>query len=265
MVASQINTSEDSDGEVYFGNRIVDHIHKAALVRGVFEGVSGQYDLMNDLMSFGIHRLWKDAMVDALNPAPPLVLADVAGGTGDIGYRVCERMSRRRRESGEKSTITICDLTPAMVSRGRDRALDQGIVSDINFVVGDAEQLPLADTSQDAVTNAFGIRNVSDPQRALRETRRVLRRGGRFLCLEFGGPVSAGLRPMFNAYTSGVLPRLGQIVTGQGDAYQYLADSIRRFPTRNTFATWMEGAGLSRVRATPLSGGIATLYSAWRL
>ena len=254
------------EGRVYFGDRVVAPDEKPSLVRGVFEDVAGGYDLMNDLMSAGVHRAWKRALVDALNPAAPIRMADVAGGTGDIAFRVWDRLRRSRvRDGAAGSRITVCDLTPAMVARGRDRALDRGIVAGIDFVVGDAQALPFGDHALDAVTNAFGLRNVTDAPAALREVRRVLRRGGRFLCLEFGGPVAPGLAGIVNAYTERVLPVVGAAVLGNGDAYRYLAESIRRFPARGVVANWMEDAGLNRVRTRPLSGGIATLYSAWRL
>ena len=235
-------------------------------MRAVFEAVAGRYDLMNDLMSGGIHRLWRHALVDALNPAAPLALADVAGGTGDIALRVWDRLSSRVEDPAQAGCrIVVCDLTEAMVERGRDRALDHGVARGIEFVVGAAEALPLPAASQDAVTIAFGIRNMTDRAAALGEAKRVLRRGGRLLCLEFGGPVLPGLDRLYDAYTAWALPPLGHAVTGHADAYRYLAESIREFPDRDAFAAEMAAAGLDRVRPRPLSGGIATLYSAWRL
>ncbi|MDA1131842.1 MAG: class I SAM-dependent methyltransferase [Proteobacteria bacterium] len=260
------NPEDAPGGRVFFGDRAVARDEKPSLVRGVFEDVAGGYDVMNDLMSAGVHRAWKRALVDALNPAAPIRMADVAGGTGDIAFRVWERLRRSRsRDGAVDSRITVCDLTPAMVERGRDRALDRGIVDGIDFVVGDAQALPFGDRGMNAVTNAFGLRNVTDAPAALREARRVLCRGGRFLCLEFGGPVMPGLAGLVDAYTDRVLPVLGAAVLGKGDAYRYLAESIRRFPARDVVANWMEDAGLNRVLTQPLSGGIATLYSAWRL
>ncbi len=231
---------------------------KASLVRDVFQGVASRYDLMNDLMSGGVHRMWKSEMVDWLNPRPGIVLADIAGGTGDIAFRVLDRV----RDAG---AITVIDASPAMLEVGRDRALDRGIVDAVRFVGGDAERLPLPDASQDACTNAFGLRNVTRLDNALADVCRVLRWGGRFVALEFGGPVAAGLDRAYDTYSQQVLPRLGGWVTGRGDAYQYLVDSIRNFPPRAEVVARMERAGLGRVRTRALAGGIATLYSAWRI
>ncbi len=243
----------------FFGARVVPLAEKAPLVRDVFAGVASRYDLMNDLMSGGVHRLWKSEMVDWLNPRPGLVLADIAGGTGDIACRVIDRLG------DEGGTVIVVDASAPMLAVGRDRALDRGLVSGIQFVAGDAENLPLPDASQDACTNAFGLRNVTHMDVALAEVRRVLRWGGRFICLEFGGPVAPGVEKAYDLYSQTVLPRLGQWVSGRGDAYQYLVDSIRNFPPRAAVVDAMERAGLGRVRTRVLAGGIATLYSAWRL
>ena len=248
----------------FFGEREIPRSEKAPRVRALFDGVAARYDLMNDLMSGGIHRLWKDALVDWLNPAPPLAMADICGGTGDIAMRVWRRVTRGGRDPGA-SRIAVVDSSPVMVEHGRDRALDRGIAGGIDFAVGDAEALPLSDSSQDACTIAFGIRNVTDMAAALGEARRVLRFGGRFLCLEFGGPVAPGLDAAYDAYSRTVLPALGAAVANDRGAYEYLVESIRRFPDRESFAGMIEDAGLGRVRVRVLAGGIATLYSAWRI
>lgn len=265
MDRSESDATANSTGRVFFGDRIVKGTEKTSLVQAVFDGVADRYDLMNDLMSAGVHRRWKQVMVEMLNPTASIQLADVAGGTGDIAFRVWNWLTRRGRSPSPSCRVTVCDITESMVARARDRALNRGITRGVDFIVADAEILPLASASQDAVTNAFGIRNVTDPLAALHETRRVLRRGGRFLCLEFGGPVAPGLDRLYDTYTSQVLPRLGQLVTTQGASYRYLAESIRRFPDRDVFAGQIEEAGLDRVRVHVLSGGIVTLYSAWRL
>jgi demethylmenaquinone methyltransferase/2-methoxy-6-polyprenyl-1,4-benzoquinol methylase len=252
------------EDQVFFGDRVVGRGEKAPLVRDVFARVASRYDLMNDLMSGGIHRAWKRAMVGALNPAPPFHMVDVAGGTGDIALKSWERIARRGGTAAD-SRVVVCDLTESMVGVGRDRALDRGIASGVDFVVGDAQALPFADASQDAVTIAFGIRNVADPDVALSEARRILRHGGRFLCLEFGGPVAPGIDPLYRLYGDHVLPRLGQTVSGEGDAYRYLVESIRRFPGREDFAASVAAAGLGNVHMRTFFGGIATLYSAWRI
>ncbi|MEM7021303.1 MAG: class I SAM-dependent methyltransferase [Pseudomonadota bacterium] len=245
-----------------FGYQEVRPEDKAGLVGGVFERVASRYDLMNDLMSGGIHRLWKSAMVDWLAPRPGLRLLDVAGGTGDIAFRVLDRLARK---AGPPAQITVCDINPAMVEVGRDRAIDQNRIGPLRWVCGDAESLPVADRSVDAYTIAFGIRNVTRIGRALEEARRVLRPGGRFLCLEFSRVEPEALRSLYDQYSFAVVPWLGAQVADDRDAYQYLVESIRRFPDQTTFAGMIEGAGLERVRHRNLSAGIVALHSAWRI
>jgi demethylmenaquinone methyltransferase / 2-methoxy-6-polyprenyl-1,4-benzoquinol methylase len=245
-----------------FGYRQVRPEDKAALVGGVFERVATRYDLMNDLMSGGLHRLWKAAMIDWLAPRPGLRLLDVAGGTGDIAFRVLDRLARK---AGPAAQITVCDINRAMLEVGRDRAIDQNRMGPIAWLCADAEALPVADRSVDAYTIAFGIRNVTRIERALAEARRVLRPGGCFLCLEFSQLQLDGLRPLYDRYSFTVVPWLGEQVADDRAAYQYLVESIRRFPDQSTFARMIEQAGLERVRHRNLSGGIAALHSAWRL
>jgi len=245
-----------------FGYQEVPAEDKAGLVGGVFARVAARYDLMNDLMSAGIHRLWKAALVDWLAPRPGLVLVDVAGGTGDIAFRVLDRLAGRE---GPPPTVIVSDVNPAMLAVGRDRALDAGRLGELDWVCADAEALPLPGGFADACTIAFGIRNVTRIERALAEARRLLRPGGRFLCLEFSRLQVAALAPLYDAYSFTVLPWLGEQVAGDRDAYRYLAESIRRFPDQPTFARLIEEAGLGRVRWRNLSGGIAALHSAWRL
>ena len=239
-----------------FGFREVPADEKAGLVRGVFDSVASRYDLMNDLMSLGVHRLWKSEFIDWLRPAPRMHLLDVAGGTGDIAFRFLARGGGR---------VTVCDLTEDMVTVGRDRAIDRGIVSGIDWTVGDAEALPVADSSVDAYSIAFGLRNVTRIDKALEEARRVLRPGGRFLCLEFSHLAWPWLEPLYDRYSFSVLPALGQWVAGDRESYQYLAESIRRFPPQAELAERIEAAGLEQVRWRDLSGGIAAIHSAWRI
>jgi demethylmenaquinone methyltransferase/2-methoxy-6-polyprenyl-1,4-benzoquinol methylase len=201
-------------------------------------------------------------MVDWLAPRPGLRLLDVAGGTGDIAFRVLDRLARK---AGPVPEITVCDINPAMLAVGRDRAIDQNRLDPVVWLCADAETLPLADRSVDAYTIAFGIRNVTRIERALAEARRVLRPGGRFLCLEFSRLQLDGLRPLYDRYSFTVVPWLGERVADDRAAYQYLVESIRRFPDQATFAGMIEQAGLERVRCRNLSGGIAALHSAWRL
>jgi demethylmenaquinone methyltransferase/2-methoxy-6-polyprenyl-1,4-benzoquinol methylase len=245
-----------------FGYQEVRPEDKSALVGDVFARVAARYDLMNDLMSAGVHRLWKAAMIDWLAPRPGLRLLDVAGGTGDIAFRVLDRLARRQVAPAR---IIVCDLNPHMLEVGRDRAIDANRLHAVDWLCADAEALPLPDRSVDAYTIAFGIRNVTRIERALTEARRVLVPGGRFLCLEFATVASSALRKVYDLYSFNVLPWLGERVAGDQAAYRYLAESIRRFPDQATFARLIEEAGLEQVRHRDLSGGIAALHSAWRL
>lgn len=254
---------DDGRKTASFGFRDVPAAEKATLVRQVFDNVADRYDLMNDLMSLGVHRLWKTALVDALAPRPGLSLLDVAGGTGDIAFRVIERVKTRWPDA--PLDITVCDINPAMLTVGRDRAIDRNLMNDIRWLCGNAEALPLPDASVDAYTIAFGIRNVTHIDRALAEARRVLKPGGRFLCLEFSHVALPGLDKLYDAYSFNVIPALGEMVTEDRESYQYLVESIRRFPTQARFAEMMAAAGLARAGYRNLSGGIVALHSAWRL
>jgi demethylmenaquinone methyltransferase/2-methoxy-6-polyprenyl-1,4-benzoquinol methylase len=213
---------------------------------------------MNDLMSAGVHRLWKDTFVDWLNPRPGTRVLDVAGGTGDIAFRIAQRL----RTKGGAAAITVCDVNEHMLTQGRRRteAHDDTIV----WVCGDAEALPVESSSQDAYTIAFGIRNTTHLDRALQEAYRVLKPGGRFLCLEFSRVAAPGLDDLYDLYSFAVLPRLGELVAGDGAAYRYLAESIRRFPAQVPFAKRIEKAGFSQVKHRNLSGGIAAMHSGWK-
>jgi len=246
------------DHKIWFGARRVEPAEKPALVRGVFERVARRYDLMNDLMSGGIHRLWKADLIDWLAPRAGELLLDVAGGTGDVAFRFLER-------TGRKARAIVCDLTPAMLSIGRNRAIDRGIVSDIEWLAGDAQRLPLSDRSVDAYTIAFGLRNVADIDAALGEARRVLKPGGRFICLEFSQVVLPLLNQLYNLYSFRVLPWMGQLVAGDRDSYVYLVESIRRFPAQDALMARLGAAGLGQASYRNLSGGIAALHSAWRI
>ena len=245
-------------GTVDFGFEAVPRAEKSSLVRAVFDSVAPRYDLMNDLASLGIYRLWKRAMIDWLRPRPGWLVADVAGGTGDVASRILRRARGQAR-------VVVVDVNARMVAEGRDRALDRGRTRGIDWLVGDAEHLPLRDRSVDAVTIAFGIRNVTDRAAALAEARRVLKPGGRFLCLEFSPAAGPGLGAAYDAYSFRVVPEIGRLVTGDREAYRYLVESIRRFPEPQAFADMIRAAGLGQVRVVPLSGGIAALHSAWRI
>jgi len=251
---------ETDFGETDFGFRRVPEAAKAPLVRAVFDSVAERYDVMNDLMSAGIHRLWKAEMVAWLDPRPGQRLLDVAGGTGDIARRALPRLAP---DAGGR--VVVCDANRQMVETGRARVLDDGILRGIEWLCGDAEQLPFADRSFDLYTIAFGLRNVTRIEGALAEAFPVLKPGGRFLCLEFTPAVTPLLQPLYDLYSFRVLPLLGQIVTGDRDAYTYLAESIRRFPSQSALSELIDGAGLGRARFRNLMGGVAALHSAWRL
>jgi len=243
--------------ETHFGYETVPEEQKASRVHGVFSSVAARYDLMNDLMSARVHRLWKEALVDWMAPRPGVRLLDMAGGTGDIAFRVLDRV-------GGAASVTVCDLTQAMLDEGRRRA-EAGRIEGIDWVCGDAMALPFADGSFDAYTVAFGIRNVTRIEDALSEARRVLRPGGRFLCLEFSRVAVPALRWAYDRYSFNVIPALGQAVTGDRASYQYLVESIRRFPDQDSFADMIAAAGFERVDHRNLSLGIAAIHSGWRL
>ena len=229
---------------------------KASLVHDVFESVAGNYDLMNDLMSLGVHRWWKSVFINWLNPRPGMRLLDVGGGTGDIAFAFLERGG---------ASATVCDINAEMLDVGRKRAIDRGLLENLEWTCGNAQDLPLGDSSVDAYTTAFCIRNVTDVPAALREAKRVLKPGGRFMCLEFSHVVLPLFDKLYDAYSFNVLPALGQMVAGNRDAYQYLAESIRKFPAQDRFADMIAEAGLAQVTYRNLSGGIAAIHSAWRI
>jgi demethylmenaquinone methyltransferase/2-methoxy-6-polyprenyl-1,4-benzoquinol methylase len=239
----------------HFGARQVPLVEKQALVDDVFHSVARRYDLMNDLMSFGLHRAWKDALVTAVDPPQrrPFALLDVAGGTGDIALRVIDR-------GGEETRATVCDINPDMLAIGRERAGRR-----ITFTEANAEALPFADRSFDAVTIAFGIRNVPRVEQALTEAFRVLKIGGKFLCLEFSTVDVPGLDRLYDFYSFNVIPALGRAVAGDGESYRYLVESIRRFPRPEHFAAMLRAAGFARVSYQPMTGGIVALHCGWRL
>ena len=255
-------SAEETSGEADFGFRRIPEAEKAPRVRAVFDRVAPYYDLMNDLMSGGVHRLWKAEMVAALKPRPGQHLLDVAGGTGDIALRAVPRLAPDAATGGG---VIVCDPGERMLAIGRARAIDAGILTGIEFVCAEAEQLPIATRSVDLYTIAFGLRNVTRLAEALAEARRVLRPGGRFLALEFTPAVAPPLQPLYDFYSFALLPLLGQVVAGDRDAYLYLVESIRRFPGQSELCHIIAGAGLERVGFRNLTGGVAALYSAWRL
>ncbi|MFC3085962.1 bifunctional demethylmenaquinone methyltransferase/2-methoxy-6-polyprenyl-1,4-benzoquinol methylase UbiE [Tabrizicola soli] len=241
----------------HFGFQDVPEAEKAGMVHGVFSRVASKYDVMNDLMSVGIHRIWKDAMMDWLAPRPGQRLLDVAGGTGDVAFRFLKR--------APGASAVVCDMTEPMLIEGRKRAEAEQMAQSLDWVVGDAMALPFPDRSFDVYTISFGIRNVTRIPDALREAYRVLRPGGRLMVLEFSHIPNDLLQKAYDLYSFNVIPVMGQIVAGDRDSYQYLVESIRKFPDQDTFATMIREAGFGQVKYRNLSLGIAALHSGWKL
>ncbi len=246
----------DNPAQVDFGFRRVARDQKAGMVRAVFDSVAPRYDLMNDLMSLGVHRAWKHVFITALDPRPRDCLLDLAGGTGDICF------GWLRRGGGP---AIWSDINPSMLRVGMDRAVERGLIGGLSALVFNAEHIPLPDRSVDRVSISFGLRNCTDKAKVLREARRVLKPGGRFLCLEFSRLQIAALRPLYDAWSFRVLPRLGQLAAHDSESYVYLAESIRTFPDQAALAAMMTESGLSRVTVRALSGGIAAIHAGWRL
>ena len=247
--------------QTHFGYETVPLSEKQGMVDDVFQSVARRYDLMNDLMSGGLHRAWKDALVTAVNPPrgeTPFALLDLAGGTGDIAFRVVEA-------GGPGTRVTVCDINADMLAVGAERALARGLDDRVTFEQGNAEALDYPDRRFDCVTIAFGIRNVPRIEQALAEAHRVLKFGGRFLCLEFSSVDVPGLDALYELYSFQVIPRIGQAVTGDREAYQYLVESIRKFPKPKAFARMIEQAGFRRVTFTPMTGSVVALHSGWKL
>jgi demethylmenaquinone methyltransferase / 2-methoxy-6-polyprenyl-1,4-benzoquinol methylase len=241
---------------VDFGFATVERDQKSRLVRGVFDSVAGKYDVMNDLMSLGVHRLWKRDFIQALDPRPSRTLLDLAGGTGDI-------VSGWLKQGG--GPVILSDINFAMLSVGRDRVTARGFIADVSLLVTDAEALPLPDKSVDRVSIAFGLRNCTNKDRVLAEARRVLRPGGKFLCLEFSKLQVSAFEKIYDSWSFKAMPRIGQAVAKDAASYQYLAESIRMFPDQERLKTMMQDAGLERVTFRNLSGGIAAIHQGWRL
>ena len=251
-----------SQDSATFGFRDVGRDEKPALVRGVFDRVARRYDLMNDLMSAGVHRVWKDMTAARLNPQPGELIVDCAGGTGDISRRLAKLARKaQRRRGGPDARIAVVDFDHEMVKSGVERGGEPEIV----WSVGDAQRLPLPDASADAYVIAFGLRNVTDIPAALAEARRVLKPGGRYLCLEFSRPPAQALRTAYDAYSFKLIPQIGEWVAQDRDAYQYLVESIRRFPDQPTLARMMGEAGFKRQGWTNFTGGVVALHHGWAL
>ncbi len=249
-------TDKQTETTTDFGYREVPAHEKRALVREVFDSVAGRYDLMNDLMSLGIHRLWKREFLASLDPSPRMTLLDLASGTGDIGFGWIAR-------GGGPALLT--DVNASMLALAARRAATRKEAAKMMFAQVDAEAIPLADRSVERVSIAFGLRNCTRKERVLAEARRVLKPGGRFLCLEFSRVTVAALAPLYERWSFGALPLLGRLVAGDESSYRYLAESIRTFPDQEALADMMRLAGLARVTVRNLSGGIAAIHAGWRL
>ncbi len=247
-----------------FGFETIATKDKSPRVRQIFDTVAKRYDLMNDLMSGGLHRLWKNAMVARLRPRPGYDMLDLAGGTGDIAFRLL-RAAQGEDNNGRTSRVRVLDINHEMLKVGQARGHRKGLSQGLDWLCADAEKLPLPRHCVDTVTIAFGLRNVTDKAAALAEAHRVLKPGGRFFCLEFSQMVLPGLSELYDRYSLELLPEIGARVTGDRDAYRYLAESIRTFPNQRRLAAMCEEAGFARVKVENLSGGIAALHSGWRL
>jgi len=261
-MADTSNTPDSSAPDhVPFGFRDVPRDDKSGLVRGVFDSVSRRYDVMNDVMSGGLHRLWKDAMVRRLRARPGQHVVDIAGGTGDIALRILQPF--RAAAVSDRPHVTVLDINESMVRVGRDRVFDRGLIAGLDWGCGDAQALPLPDSCADAYTVAFGMRNMTDVPAALREARRVLRPGGQFLCLEFSR-VTPALARLYDTYSFRLLPVMGRVIARDADSYRYLAESIRTFPAQDAFADMIKTAGFDRVSYRNFSGGVVALHAGWR-
>jgi len=249
--------SDDSGRTTHFGFQTVAEEDKAGKVHGVFTNVASKYDVMNDVMSVGIHRVWKDAMMDWLAPRDGQRLLDVAGGTGDISFRFLKRAPGAR--------ATVLDMTESMLIEGQKRAEAESMAEKLDWIVGDAMALPFEDNVFDVYTISFGIRNVTRIPDALSEAYRVLRPGGRLMVLEFSQLPNEGLQKLYDLYSFNVIPKMGKLIANDADSYQYLVESIRKFPDQELFASMIREAGFGMVKYRNLSMGIAALHSGWKI
>ena len=246
-----------NENTTHFGFETVPESEKAGRVQGVFGSVASKYDVMNDAMSMGIHRIWKDAMMDWIAPRPGTKLLDVAGGTGDISFRYLKRAGHGH--------ATVCDLTEPMLVEGRKRAEAAQMADSLDWVTGDAMALPFPDNTFDTYTISFGIRNVTRPQEALNEAYRVLKPGGRLMVLEFSQIPNDMIQKAYDLYSFNVIPKMGQVIAGDRDSYQYLVESIRKFPDQETFLNMVKQAGFENAKYRNLTMGIACLHSGWKI
>jgi len=250
-------TDDTENRTTHFGFTDIPESEKAGRVHGIFTNVAGKYDIMNDVMSGGVHRLWKDAMMDWLAPRDGQRLLDVAGGTGDVAFRFLKR--------APGATAVVCDLTESMLIEGRQRAEAEALAGSLDWIVGDAMHLPFEDASFDRYTISFGIRNVTRIDEALSEAYRVLKPGGRLMVLEFSQLPNPMMQKAYDLYSFNVIPRMGQMIAGDRDSYQYLVESIRKFPDQDTFAAMICNAGFEQVKYRNLTMGVAALHSGWKI
>lgn len=249
--------ADTTEKTTHFGNETIPEGEKAGRVHGVFTSVASKYDVMNDVMSAGIHRVWKDAMMDWLAPRDGQRLLDVAGGTGDIAFRFLGR--------APGASAVVCDMTESMLISGQQRADAEKLADKLEWVVGDAMALPFEDNSFDVYTISFGIRNVTRPQEALNEAYRVLRPGGRLMVLEFSQLPNPGMQKLYDLYSYNVIPTMGKIIANDRDSYQYLVESIRQFPDQETFLGMVREAGFEQAKYRNLTMGVAALHSGWKI
>jgi len=252
-----VHAGEKDSATTHFGFQTVKESEKASMVKGVFDSVADQYDLMNDVMTVGIHRSWKNSLIDSLNPRTGMKLLDVAGGTGDIAFRFLDRTPGGH--------VSVCDINAEMLRVGQSRAVDAGYDDRADFVCGDAMKLPFGDQEMDAYTIAFGIRNVTRIEDALAEAYRVLKPGGKFLCLEFSPTVVPILQKGYDAYSFNIMPKMGEMIANDRESYQYLAESIRRFPTPARFEDMIKEAGFSRVGYRTMTAGFVAIHYGTRI
>ncbi len=250
--------ANDTQKTTHFGNQTVAEDQKAGMVHGVFSSVASKYDVMNDAMSLGIHRIWKDAMLDWLAPRPDTKLLDVAGGTGDISFRYLDRVKGRGH-------ATVLDMTQPMLEEGRKRAEAQNQSDNLSWVTGDAMALPFKDNTFDAYTVSFGIRNVTRVQDAINEAYRVLKPGGRFMVLEFSTIPTPGLQKLYDLYSFNMIPKMGKVIANDEASYQYLVESIRQFPKQEQFLEMIRKGGFSQTSYRNLTLGISALHSGWKI
>ncbi len=253
---AQNNLDSLPNAQVDFGYQNVTLSQKQELVNSVFDSVASSYDIMNDLMSIGIHRLWKEALLDWMAPRPSQILADLAGGTGDVSLKFLERGGQFAH---------VIDINEQMLAAGRKRKVMNKFQERLNWLAGDAQDIPLADNSVDRVIIAFGLRNVPDRMKALNQIVRILKPGGRFCCLEFSHVKNPILSSVYDGWSFNILPKLGQLVAGEAQPYQYLVESIRRFPSEAELCSMMADTGMAQIKVRNLSGGIAAIHSGWKL